>query len=211
MKVLIVEDEPDICEIIKISLESINYEVISKSCAEEAISFLEKQSTDLIIMDLNLPDINGYDLCKIIKSKPALAGIPIIIISGKFVHPEDKILALNIGADDYITKPFNTGELIARVNAVMRRSVVYKIEEKILVDEQLRINLETHIVTVDEKNINLTPKEFDLLCYLVKNKGKVFNRENLLNYVWGNKLFWYNTNCRRARWPVERKIASEVC
>ena len=209
-KLLLVEDDEDISSLIKTLFEQEQFDVEIKSSADDALVLLSLDKPDIIIMDLKLPGVDGFELTRIIKSKKELADIPIIIISGKYLTAEDKIHALDLGADDYITKPFSLGELLARVNSVLRRVSVGKLKEKILFDDELEINIEQHVVKVKDETIYLTPKEFDLLYYLVKNNERLLSREELLSSVWGKNYFGetrtVDVHINRLREKLPKKI-----
>jgi len=185
-KILIVDDEPDIVEFIEAVLEKEGYQVTSAESADAALQSMESGKPDLIILDLKLPGVSGFDLCKILKSKDETSGIPLVILSGKYLRPEDKVQALDIGADDYITKPFYGGELLARIKAVLRR-IDYKGEDVNILKSgtSLEVNIPEHTARISGKTIKLTPKEFDLLVMFLKKKNHVLKREFLLESIWG--------------------------
>ena len=188
-KILIVDDEPDIVEFIVAVLEKEGYRIKTAESADVALQSIEKDKPDLVILDLKLPGVSGFDLCKILKSKKETSGIALVILSGKYVRPEDKVEALDIGADDYVTKPFYGGELLARVRAVLRR-VDYKGEEKsILKSDKIEVNIPEHTVKVSGDSVKLTPKEFDLLVMFLKKKNHVLKRQFLLETIWGYGYF----------------------
>lgn len=184
-KILIVDDEEHIVELLKYNIEAEGYETITASNGAEALEKVEKEKPDLILLDLMLPVINGIEVAKEIKSKSNLSDISIIMLTAKS-EEDDKIKGLNLGADDYITKPFSVKELLARVNAVLRRTAKDKEDVEEISDfGRLKINNVRHEVIVDNKIINMTLKEYELLSILVKNKDKILEREKLLEKVWG--------------------------
>ena len=183
-KILVCDDDKDIVEAIDIYLTQEGYEVLKAYDGDEAIKVLKRNEVDLLIMDVMMPRLDGIRATLKIRENMSL---PIIILSAKS-EDADKILGLNIGADDYITKPFNILEVKARIKAIMRR--VSKRDknqenEKVIVKGEMKIDCESRRVIIGEKEINLTAKEFDLLELLAMNPGKVYSRENLLNIVWG--------------------------
>lgn len=181
-KILIVEDEMAIRDLIKIGLESHGYQCECASDGELAADFLEQKNYDLILLDIMLPKVDGYELLEYIKQ--TLEITPVIFITAKS-QTKDKIKGLNLGADDYITKPFEMGELIARVEAVLRR--FHKTSEKIEIGD-ITIHGVARTVKKREEKIDLTPKEFDLLLLLVQNKNMALYREVIFEKVWGEEL-----------------------
>lgn len=182
-KILIVDDEEHIVELIKFNLEKNKYNVIVAHNGLEAIKLAKKEMPQLMLLDLMLPGMDGYDICKEIRKDPNLSGMPIIMITAKS-EEFDKILGLELGADDYITKPFSVRELMARVKAVLRRSNS-PTDDNIIKFSNVVINFSKHEVSKDGEAIELTLKEFELLEILCKNKDKVMTREFLLDKIWG--------------------------
>lgn len=190
-KILVVDDEDHIVELIKFNLETNGYEVISAFNGEDAIEKAIDEKPDLIILDLMLPKIDGVEVCKRIKSNIETSNISIIMLTAKS-EESDKIVGLETGADDYITKPFSVKELIARVNAVLRRSPSYKTQKNDAITIKIGdivIDDEKHEVIKAGKKVELTLKEFELLRILALNKGKVLSRNKLLDEVWGYEYF----------------------
>ena len=189
-KILIVDDEKEIRDLIDIYLKGEGYETLKVENGEEALNILEENDIDLIILDIMMPKVNGIEACLKIREQREM---PIIMLSAKS-EDIDKILGLNTGADDYLTKPFNPLELVARVKSQLRRykkfnNIVTKaeigeIKENILEIDEISINMETHEVFKDGIEIKLTPTEFDILTLLGENRGKVFSIENIYNSVW---------------------------
>lgn len=184
MKILIVEDELSIIEFIRYNLEAENYEVEYALDGEEAIEKIKKGDIDLILMDLMLPKIDGVTLTKLLRKNTQTATIPIIMLTAKSTEI-DKVVGLEVGADDYITKPFSIRELIARVKALLRRSSAAAQGSDVLQIGNLVINEEEFTATLGDKELELTLKEFLLLKILVENRGKVLTRDFLLDKVWG--------------------------
>jgi len=184
-RILIIDDDYEILDMLKILLEVEEYSVDTASNGFTGLEKLKKSSYDIIILDLNLPDITGEQLCKAIRKN---INTPILILSAK-ESVTDKVLCLEYGADDYITKPFQNMELIARVKAILRRcscsGVSLSQNEPVIMYKSFIIDTENMVIKRDDEAINLTPKEFEILLYLVKNKGKVVSREKLINDLWG--------------------------
>lgn len=187
-KILVVDDEHSIVELLKYNLENSGYEVKEAYDGEEALNMVSQERFDLIILDLMLPKIDGIEVCKRLKEE--YFHIPIIMLTAKSSEA-DKVLGLNIGADDYITKPFSVKELIARVNALLRLigEMEKQNDREIINIGKLKIDLERHEVEKNGKLLDLTLKEFELLKILVENKGKVLSRNILLDRVWGYDFY----------------------
>jgi len=179
-RILIVDDEPEIRRFLRASLKTHQHEVIEAENGTEALAEMRNAHPDLMILDLGLPDIDGVEITRRVRE---WSKIPIIILSVRN-REKDKIEALNAGADDYLTKPFGVGELLARIRVIMRRVVntgthpIYQIGD-------LVVNLDRHEVSRAGKEISLTPTEFDLLNILVQNAGKVVTQRQLIHKVWG--------------------------
>ena len=184
-KILIIEDEPDIRKTLEYNISREGYSVVSASSLVEAKSQIESDSFSLILLDLMLPDGSGLDLCRDIKSDKEKSSIPIIILTAKD-DEVDKVVGFELGADDYVTKPFSVRELILRMKAVLKRGE--KKSDNVEVQRQfgqLSIDTESHEVFVDDNEITLTALEFKLLCQLVDRRGRVQSRDQLLSDVWG--------------------------
>lgn len=188
-KILVVDDEADIVELCSYNLKKEGYDVASSPDGEEALRKIREEKFDLILLDLMLPGLQGVELCRIIRNDQATASLPIIMLTAK-TEELDKILGLEMGADDYVTKPFSPRELLARVKAVLRRSGARaesadqgKKDVRIRLGD-LVIDLSAYTVTKGGKSLGLSSTEFRLLSHLVENRGKVFNRDQLLNTVW---------------------------
>lgn len=185
-KILIVDDEEHIVELIKFNLLNAGYEVLTANDGIEAVKIAKAERPNLLLLDLMLPGIDGFDVCKEIKRDNEMKKTSIIMLTAKG-EELDKILGLELGADDYITKPFSVRELLARVKAVLRRTNTFnEIEENDVYNSQnLKVDFERHEVYVNENKVDLTLKEFELLQILIKNKGKILKRETLLDKIWG--------------------------
>ena len=183
-RILVVDDEAEIADLIEAYLTGENYTVFKFYSATEALACINTTELDLAILDVMMPEIGGFALCQKIREKHTW---PIIMLTAKG-DDMDKILGLEYGADDYITKPFNILEVKARIKAIMRRTGKKDGKEqnpKTIVKGDMKVDCESRQVTIGEKEVNLTAKEFDLLELLAMNPNKVYSRENLLNIVWG--------------------------
>ncbi len=187
--IAVIDDEPDILDLVSLHLKKSGFDVAEFLDAEKFLRSLPHKTPDLIVLDLMLPDIDGIEVCKLLKKDPKYAPIPIIILTAR-VEETDRVLGLELGADDYITKPFSPRELVARVKAVLRRAKDIKKDKDvgyIEIGQKLLIDLNKYEVYVDGKKIDLTPTEFKILRLLAMNKGWVFSREKILNEVWGSE------------------------
>jgi two-component system, OmpR family, KDP operon response regulator KdpE len=182
--VLVVDDEPQILRVMRASLPIRGYEVLTASTAAEALNQVSRQVPDLVILDLAMPEMSGLEVCRRVRE---FSSVPIIVLSAKGSE-SDKVAALDLGADDYVTKPFGMDELLARVRAVLRR--LSATNDRVLVVGDVTIDIDEHRVVVGGKEIRLTPKEFDVFKYLVNNAGKVVTHRALLQTVWG----WESTD-----------------
>ncbi len=182
-KILVVEDEKNILELVKYNLEQEGYRVTTAMRGDQALEQVRKDKPDLMILDLMLPGMDGIEVCKTLKQNYKTAGIPVIMLTAKS-EETDKIVGLELGADDYVTKPFSPRELVARVKSVLRRSQEKPKEQSHKVGS-LEVDTAKHLVTIKGKTVELTSKEYDLLKVLVEAKGRVLSREALLNQVWG--------------------------
>jgi len=183
-KILIVEDEPDIIKMLEYNLKKEGFRITSVSDGREALRRSEREHPDIIILDLMLPEIDGLEVCKTLKQSSDTADIPVIMLTAK-AQETDKIVGLELGADDYITKPFSIRELTARVKAVLRRAGEKNKLPEIFEIGNLTIDFSKIKVTVGNKPVELTSKEFELLSALVKAKGRVLSRDYLLDNIWG--------------------------
>ena len=184
--VAIIDDEPDIVELVTIHLKKAMFKAKGFSDAESFYSFLEEKIPDLIILDLMLPDADGLEICKYLKKEDKYSSIPIIMLTAKG-DETDKILGLEFGADDYVTKPFSPRELIARVKAILRRRRNVEESGKFDIGGTLIIDTEKYEVFVEGKRVELTSTEFKILKLFISNKNKVFSRYDILDYLWGDE------------------------
>lgn len=183
-RVLVVDDESHIVELISYNLINAGYDVITANNGCDAIKIAKDEKPSLVLLDLMLPGMDGFDVCKAIKGNKELKNTSIIMLTAKG-EELDKILGLELGADDYITKPFSIRELLARVKAVLRRVSPLKEEIETFTCENLYVNFERREVFIENKKIDLTLKEFELLDILIKNRGKILTRDTLLDKIWG--------------------------
>ena len=183
-KILVVDDEENIAELISYNLTSNGYKVIIANNGNDAVKLAVEEKPNLILLDLMIPGKDGYDVCKDIRSNSEIRNTPIIMLTAKS-EELDKILGLELGADDYITKPFSVRELLARVNAVLRRFSISEPENNILVFGNLTADFDKREILVNDKKLDLTLKEFELLEILIRNKGKILTRDTLLDKIWG--------------------------
>jgi len=181
MKVLVVDDDEKISSLIELYLKKEGYEVIKARDGVDGIYKFKNEAPNIVLLDLMLPKKDGYEVCKEIRK---ISNIPIIMLTAKG-ETFDKVLGLELGADDYIVKPFEPKELIARIKAVLRRTQQDIEEEKVVVYPNLLIDLNTYVVKIDDKEIEMPPKELELLYYLASHPNKVFTREQLLDQIWG--------------------------
>ncbi|GAB6086270.1 response regulator transcription factor [Alkaliphilus crotonatoxidans] len=185
MQVLIIDDEKLLVKGLKKSLEQEGFQVSTAYDGEAAWDTLQNKDFDIVILDLMLPKIDGISLCRRIREK---SEVPIIMLTAKD-SDIDKILGLELGADDYMTKPFNTRELIARIRAIFRRMEKQQKKTVTFSSKNLQVNAIDRSVTIGSKIIDLTPKEFDILEFLIRSKGQVFTREQIFQYIWNEPCF----------------------
>lgn len=183
-KILVVDDEDHIVELISYNLINSGYKVITANNGIDAVKIAREEKPDLMLLDLMLPGLDGFDVCKSIRNDNETKDISVIMLTAKG-EELDKILGLELGADDYITKPFSIRELLARVKAVLRRIKSVEESEEVYKSNGILINFDRRDVFILDKKIDLTLKEFELLEILVKNRGKILTRETLLDKIWG--------------------------
>jgi phosphate regulon transcriptional regulator PhoB len=217
-KILVVDDEADIVELVSYNLKKEGFAVDSALNGEEALKCMKSEMYDLMIIDLMLPGIQGMELCRIVRRNSNTAHVPIIILTAKG-EEVDKVLGLELGADDYVTKPFSPRELVARVKAVLRRSLTAKKDEQSAVGRILRIagleiDRERYTVSLDGRPVKLSATEFKLLLYLAERRGKVFSREQLLDAVWREESFveprTVDVHIRRIRAQIENDPSNPI-
>ncbi|MDD7793643.1 response regulator transcription factor [Clostridium sp. 'White wine YQ'] len=183
-KIFIVDDEEHILELLKFNFENAGYKVDTATNGVDALKKIKAEPPKLILLDVMLPGMDGYDVCKEIRRESATQNIPIIMITAKS-EELDKILGLELGADDYITKPFSVREILARVKAVLRRTTSSTTTERAFNVYNISVDFVKHEVLKDGQKVDLTLKEFELLEILIRNRGKVLTRETLLDKIWG--------------------------
>ena len=186
-KILLVDDEPKVCDLIKAYLEKDGYDVIMAMDGKSAIDQAQRHKPALIVLDLNLPEIDGVEVCRIIRRD---SDVPIIMLTARG-EEVDRVVGLEIGADDYVTKPFSPREMVARVNAVLRRSREGISSQQQIITGDIIIDLEKHEVTFREQPVSLTPAEFKLLSVLARNPGRVFTRLQLMDSSYGESWDGY--------------------
>lgn len=213
-KILVIDDETDIVELVSYNLKKEGFEVDSSYDGETALKKIKAVPYDLIVLDLMLPGVQGLELCRIIRGDPSIAATPIVMLTAKG-EEVDKVLGLEIGADDYMIKPFSPRELVARIKAILRRSEQHKpapaedgkLTGQLLKIRDISIDREKYLVTVGGKNLKLSATEFKLLVYLCERPNKIYNREHLLDAVWGDDVFveprTVDVHIRRLRTKIE--------
>jgi two-component system alkaline phosphatase synthesis response regulator PhoP len=212
-RILVVDDEKDLVELISYNLEKEGCVVLKAYKGEEALQVAESQKPDLVILDLMLPGIQGMEVCKLIRTNPEISTLPIIMVTAKG-DEVDKIVGLEMGADDYITKPFSVRELIARVRAVMRRfqASAWQEQKKTFEFQGLYIDFNSHVVTIDGRKIDLSLTEFKILTFLSHHPGRVYTRDQILDYAWGDAAFveprTVDVHVRRLRARIEKDASA---
>jgi len=184
--VLLVEDEKSIVTLIKYNLEKEGFKVFCAETGEEALKIIKEKTLDVVILDWMLPDVSGIEVCRQIKKDKKLKNVPVLILTAKG-EPDDKIKGLEVGADDYVTKPFNNKELLLRIKSLIKRSKPSLLEETATF-KNLKINRITKKVFRDNIEIKLGPIEYKLIDFFIKSPQRVYSREQLLNNVWGDNI-----------------------
>ena len=211
--ILVVEDEPDIRELVRYNLDNAGFGVIEASDGESALRLARSERPALVILDLMLPEGDGLEICKILRSRPETANIPIVMLTAKAAEV-DRILGLELGADDYVTKPFSPRELSARIRAVLRRAETPDVDRPVEIYERgrLRIDFGSHEAWLSGKPLELSLREFELLKFFVRNPNRVFDRLAILDLVWGQDTYveprTVDVHIRRLRLLVERDPAN---
>jgi len=205
-KIYVVEDDTDIAEIIKDNLNREGYKTKIFNDGAQAYDAIIKKQPDLIILDLNLPGMSGIEVCKYLRSNEVTAEIPIIMLSARS-EEIDKIIGFEVGADDYVTKPFSPRELLARIKVHLKR--INKKTFDVFVQDDLKINFATHQISLAKKEIELTPIQFKLLKYMIDAGGKALSRQNLLDNIWGDDYYGdprtVDVHIRRLRDKIDKK------
>jgi two-component system phosphate regulon response regulator PhoB len=183
-RILVVDDEPDLLELVRVNLRGAGYDVETAETGRDALELLRRSPPDLVVLDLMLPDVSGTEICRRMRMEPDLAELPIIMLTAK-ADEVDRVVGLELGADDYVTKPFSPRELTLRVRAVLRRRKPTATPNEALAHGTLRLDPSRHRCFVGPQEIALTAKEFDLLRTLMTRPGRVLTRDQLLDEVWG--------------------------
>ena len=183
MKVLVVDDEQPIVDAVAYNLRKEGYQTLTAGNAEQCMDVAKRENPDLVVLDVMLPSASGFDVCRMLRRQ---SNVPIIMLTAK-VEETDRIVGLELGADDYITKPFSMRELLARVKTVLRRSGFRspEVPDEVVTVQGIKVDPRRHEVSVEGNAISLSPKEFDLLFFLARHPGQVFSRQLLLDNVWG--------------------------
>lgn len=206
--VLVVDDEPGIVTIVRDYLDRAGYRVLTAGDGETALRLARLERPGLMVLDLMLPGIDGFDITRVLRSDPALSGLPVIMLTAR-VEETDKLVGLELGADDYITKPFSPRELVARVKAVLRRSEGAGLYSGTLHVGSLAIDLERRVVKSHGAPIDLTPTEFDLLCVLARQPGRPFTRAQLMDLVYDADFDGYDRTIDAHVKNLRRKIEDD--
>jgi two-component system, OmpR family, alkaline phosphatase synthesis response regulator PhoP len=208
-KILIIEDEPDIRKLVQYNLTQEHFNVVEAEDGEQALTLLQREKPNLVILDLMLPGLSGLELCKMLRQRSDTSRLPILMLTAK-AGETDRIVGLEMGADDYLAKPFSPREMVARVRAILRRAESKPALETAVSYEKgpLKIDFSTYEVFVRGKPVKLTLKEFELLRFLVQNPSRVLNRDQLLDRVWGGETFvtprTVDVHIRRLRKAIEK-------
>jgi two-component system alkaline phosphatase synthesis response regulator PhoP len=208
-KILVVEDEPDIRKLVQYNLAQERFKVLEAEDGEQALKIVQRDRPNLLILDLMLPGLSGIELCRILRDRSDTARLPILMLTAK-AGETDRVLGLEMGADDYLTKPFSPRELVARVRAILRRAAIAAQTESAPAYDKggLKIDFTTYEVFARGKNVKLTLKEFELLRFLVQNPNRVLSRDQLLDRVWGGETFvtprTVDVHIRRLRKAIEK-------
>ena len=208
-KILVVEDEPDIRKLVQYNLAQERFKVLEAEDGEQALKIVQRDRPNLLILDLMLPGLSGIEVCRILRDRSETATLPILMLTAK-AGETDRVLGLEMGADDYLTKPFSPRELVARVRAILRRAEARAETEPLPAYDRggLKIDFTTYEVFARGKNVKLTLKEFELLRFLVQNPNRVLSRDQLLDRVWGGETFvtprTVDVHIRRLRKAIEK-------
>jgi phosphate regulon transcriptional regulator PhoB len=213
MNILVVDDEKDIVDLIAWNLEREGFTVSRAYDGEEALKSIQSARPGLVLLDLMLPGMTGFEVCRLVRKNPETASLPVIMLTAK-TDEIDKVLGLEIGADDYITKPFSVRELIARVRAVLRRARMMKPDDALDNAAEafnfrgLQVNYQTYEISRNGLQLDLSPTEIKLLIFFTRNPGRVFTRDQILDHVWGDHSFveprTVDVHIRRLRQQMEK-------
>lgn len=206
IKVLIVDDEPQFRRALKVGFEQENYKVLIAAQGEEALDLAALSSPQIVILDLSMPDLDGFEVCKQLRE---WSKVPVIMISSTDSE-KDTIAALDLGADDFVVKPFGVGEIMARVRAILRRTNFDPVaDSSIFYCDELQIDFAKRIVSLDGKEVHLTPKEYEILRYMVANANRVLTSRHLLSKFWGEELANDNHTLRVHIGNLRKKIEKD--
>ena len=214
-KILVVEDEPDIRKLVNYNLAQEHYKVIEAEDGEQALKAIQRDKPHLVVLDLMLPGLSGIELCKILRERSDTAKLPILMLTAK-AGEADRVVGLEMGADDYLSKPFSPRELVARVRAILRRADGAASQDTLPAYDrgELKIDFSTYEVFVRGKSVKLTLKEFELLRFLVQNPSRVLSRDQLLDRVWGGETYvtprTVDVHIRRLRKAIEKDDSKPV-
>jgi two-component system phosphate regulon response regulator PhoB len=186
-RILVVDDEPDLLELVRLSLTEAGFAVEIAETGREALDKLQRSAPDLLVLDLMLPDMSGTEVCRWLRSRPEGADLLVLMLTAKG-EEVDRVVGFELGADDYVTKPFSPRELVLRVRALLRRRAGSATEGHVLERDHVRIDLDRHRCYVEGEEVILTAKEFQLLATLMRRPGRVQTRERLLDEVWGSDV-----------------------
>ncbi len=184
--IAVVDDEPDILELVSLNLRQSGFKTKEFAEAGSFYRSLRTEIPDLLILDLMLPDIDGFEVCKYLKNHEEFSSIPVLMLTARG-EETDKVLGLELGADDYVTKPFSPRELIARVKAILRRGTVKEQAGQLMIGDFVKIDLDRHVVQMEGNVIDLTPTEFGILELLVSRRGRIQSRDQILTFLWGEE------------------------
>lgn len=205
-KVVLIEDERDIVELVRYNFRKEGFEVESFSRGEEGLQYLRRHPADLVLLDIMLPDRDGFEICRRLRAEERLKSLPVIFLTAKG-EEIDRVLGLEIGADDYVVKPFSPRELVARAKAVLRRQTRPAERAEVVETRDLRLDARTQEVTVRGRSVELSTLEFKLLHFLASHPRRIFSREQLLDEVWGRDRFvtprTVDVHMRRLREKIE--------
>jgi phosphate regulon transcriptional regulator PhoB len=208
-KILVVEDEPDIAKLVSYNLVQEKFKVLTAEDGEQALQVIQREKPNLVVLDLMLPGLSGIEVCKILRERAETAKLPILMLTAK-AGEADRVVGLELGADDYLAKPFSPREMVARVRAILRRADSKANAEPLPTYDKggLKIDFTTYEVFVRGKVVKLTLKEFELLRFLVQNPNRVLSRDQLLDRVWGGETFvtprTVDVHIRRLRKAIEK-------
>ncbi len=191
IKILIVDDDPRVCEILSLYMQKEGFQVITSQNGEKALEIVDQESIDLIILDIMLPQMDGWEVCRVLRNKNSQ--IPVLMLTAK-TEDYEKIIGLDLGADDYVEKPFNPVEIVSRVKAILRRVAPSQEKGKPISFPGLEINTEQYQVILEGKPVEMTPREVEILSYLARRPGLVFSREQLIKDIWGYEYTGDNRN-----------------